>query len=225
MISSSETADPALLKNIIRGSGLLWEQKLTNALLSGGDISPESLRRLVDGDLKAVALELMMLTNEGSEETPQHLRSFVNTLDQLQLLNRFALDESGKVLLPLPLVWDNLLKFGQLLIDLGEKRSGKEADDERVIRVSMLLEMSNLGDIRADFSMLKRCISGTFGVGSDALKKFVDDHIPELVEGLRRIEFSVQKIDCRVLRPETLAGMSLADQMMPSAEGTLSLMV
>ncbi len=71
----------------------------------------------------------------------------------MQVINSYSSEESGRYLLPLPAMVDDTLKFGQLLIDLGSgKKDGKEAKD-RLIRVAFILELTQLGDLRADFSI------------------------------------------------------------------------
>jgi hypothetical protein len=142
----------------------------------------------------------------------------------MQQFNQKTFDEFGKMLLPLPLLWNHELTFGQLLLDLGKERSQKPAS-ERIIKVSMLLEMSRLGDVRADFAVFKKSISGAFGVGSEALQQYFLAHIPDVIERLQEQEFVVQKIDCQVLRPETLANASLIDDMLLSEDGLLHVLV
>jgi hypothetical protein len=89
----------------------------------------------------------------------------------------------------------------------------------------MLLEMSHLGDVRADFAVFKKSISGFFGVGSKAIQQFFLSRIPAVIESLKEQQFAVQKIDCQVLRPETLANATLMDDMLLSEDGMLHVLV
>lgn len=229
MALKSDIPDPTLLKRIMAYSGL-QTQALANASASSDTALKTDLPPGNHADLKAMALNALNTLNtdkaaeDDNVEILGRLRSFVQNLDQMQQLNQKSFDELGKMLLPLPLVWEHQLKFGQLLIDLGRHRAQK-APDERIISVSMLLGMTHLGDIRADFSMLGKAINGSFGVAGEELREFFLEHIPTLVDRLRANHFMVQKIECQVLKPETLASASLVDDIVSMDQDIINFLV
>jgi hypothetical protein len=53
----------------------------------------------------------------------------------------------------------------------------------------------------------------------------VGSDLPRLAQALDRIGFSVGRIDCRVLGHTTLAGTSLAEELLGAAESGLNLVV
>jgi hypothetical protein len=222
MALQSDQPDPTLLKKWVTHSGLQElrdsEQSGPRPFLNG---SPMPVR---ESDLKAIVLQTLQSVKIEDESLTTSLRSFAEHLEHLQQFNQKTFDESGKMLLPVPLLWNNELKFGQFLLDMGKDRSQKPAS-ERIIKVSMLLEMSHLGDVRADFAVFKKSISGFFGVGSKAIQQFFLSRIPAVIESLKEQQFAVQKIDCQVLRPETLANATLMDDMLLSEDGMLHVLV
>jgi hypothetical protein len=223
MALQSDTPEPKLLQKWIAHSGLQAAENKASPATSPS-FSDASVRPAGESNLKTAVLQALQSMETEDESLLASLRSFAENLEHMQQFNQKTFDEFGKMLLPLPLLWNHELTFGQLLLDLGKERSQKPAS-ERIIKVSMLLEMSRLGDVRADFAVFKKSISGAFGVGSEALQQYFLAHIPDVIERLQEQEFVVQKIDCQVLRPETLANASLIDDMLLSEDGLLHVLV
>jgi len=222
----TETPSDGFLKRLIGGSGLLWESKLATLVSKGNPPTPKMIDRLITGDLKAVCLRLLS-GGEGtlSETLTGQLRGMLEGLEQHQLLNHHLLENEGRYLLPIPLLEQRSLKFGQLLLDLGDRKGGG-GGKERVITVSFLLSLSQLGDLRADFSILKTGLSGAFGVADESAQALVTRHLPELRQKLSDHGYSVHDISCRVLEPRQLSEMTLVAQAMaPSSDGFFNLVV
>lgn len=225
-LNSSEPPTRGFVKRLMGGSGLLWESKLA-ALVSRGEApTPAAVDRLVAGDIKATCLQL--LSGAGgtlSETLTEQLSRMLEGLEQHQLLNQHLLENEGRYLLPVPL-WDQrFLKFGQLLLDLGGRKEGGEGKD-RVVTVSFLLSLSQLGEFRADFSILKTGLTGVFGVADEAARELVTRHLPELRQKLQDHGYSVHDISCRVLEPRQLSEMSLVAQALaPPSNGFFNLVV
>jgi hypothetical protein len=215
----------SFLKRLIKGSGLMWESKLAAAVLKGGLAAPGAIDRFVAGDLKALALQLMA----GAEALPgqfsEQLGTFLEGIEQHQLLNQHLMDSSGRCLLPMPVLWPSAFKFGQLLIDLGNKKAGDRSENQ-MMTVSFLLSLSRLGELRADFSVLKKGITGGFGVADEKARDLIRPHLPELRQKLQAHGFVVYDISCQVLPSERLTEMSLVDQAVaPSRDGFLNLVI
>lgn len=226
---SLNTGNPShgFLKRLLGGSGLLWESKLAELVSKGEVPTPEAVERLVAGDIKATCLRLLFGT--GAATLPgtltEQLRGMLEGLEQHQLLNQHLLENEGRYLLPVPLSDQRLLKFGQLLLDLGGRKGGG-GGKERVVTVSFLLSLSQLGEFRADFSILKTGLTGVFGVADEAARALVTRHLPELRQKLRDHGYSVHDISCRVLEPQQLSDMSLVAQAVaPSSDGFFNLVV
>ncbi|MCP3921812.1 MAG: flagellar hook-length control protein FliK [Desulfobacterales bacterium] len=208
----SGITDIDLLKTLVRKSGLSWENKLSNLLYNPKGMS-EKPAAYVENDLKALTMDFLAKFGDDSEQGIR-VRSFVETLEQFQLLNSQTSEESGKYIMPIPIFGNEMFKFGQLLIDLNSKDGKNKGGKEKVLRVSFMLEMSNLGDLRADFSMLKKGITGAFGVETEEARRFIKNRIPELERNLNKHEFQVHKIDCFVIDEEELKNRSLTDDIL-----------
>ena len=222
-----KTGTPAagFLQRLISGSGLLWESKLASALLQEQMPAPAAIDALVGGDLKALTLQLLSGADTLPEHLTEQLKGILNGLEQHQLLNQHLIDSVGRCLLPIPVLWPSTLKFGQLLLDLGKKKAGGSRENQ-VVTVSFLLSLSRLGRLRADFSVLKKGISGAFGVANEENRALVSSRLPELKQRLQAHGFTIYDISCLVLSPERLSETSLVNQAVaPSSEGMLNLVI
>lgn len=127
--------------------------------------------------------------------------------------------------MPVPVMWPSALKFGQLLLDLGKKKTGGDRENQ-VVTVSFLLSLSRIGELRADFSILKKGITGAFGVVDEETRALISSHLPALRGRLQAHGFTVYDISCQLLAPERLSDMSLVDQAVaPPSDGFLNLVV
>ncbi len=88
-----------------------------------------------------------------------------------------------------------------------------------------MLELTNLGDFLAEFSILKEAVSGSFRVIDDHARVLIENHLPDLKRRLTAHGFEVRHIECRVVRPDILAGISLIDDVADEGEGLLNLVV
>ncbi len=215
-----------VLKSLIDGSGLAWESKLATLFNAGKGLSSEMLQTLVSNDLKGLSLQLLGLQENMDDPALQQLKSFVDGIEKQQLLNQQSFDKFGKYLLPLPTFIPPEYRFGQLLLDLGEPKPGTDAGKKALVNISFLLELTQLGDFRADFSIYEKSITGAFGVATEDIAQLVDRWTPDLVEKIQRHGFSVYDISCRVLGLETLSGMTLLDEAISeNTDGFLHLMI
>jgi len=220
----SAAPDAALLGRLLLNAGMVWEAKLTEALTRKPALAPEGLRQMATGDLKAAALELLQEA-AGDPAARGPVERFLEGLETLQLLNRHAAGQNARLILPLPVLWDDGLQFGQLLLDLDREAGGEGPAAEKVTRLSLLLTLSRLGPLRGDFVIWRKTVNGTFGVVDAEAARLVGSDLPRLARALDRIGFSVGRIDCRVLGHTTLAGTSLAEELIVAAESGLNLVV
>lgn len=213
------------LQRLMRGSGLLWESKLAATLLQGQMPTPTALDALVTGDLKALTLQLLSGAGTLPEMFSKQLMGVLDGLEHHQLLNQHLIDSAGRCLLPVPVMWPSALKFGQLLLDLGKKKAGGDRENQ-VVTVSFLLSLSRIGELRADFSVLKEGITGAFGVADEETRTLISSHLPGLRQRLQAHGFKVYDISCQVLAPERLSDISLVDQAIaPPSDGFFNLVV
>lgn len=220
----SAAPDLPLLERLIQDGGMGWEGKLSNALTRDPAGAPEKLRQMAGQDLKAVALQLLAEAAEGGP-VREAVERFVEGLETLQTLNRHSFEDAGRFILPLPVLWEEGMQFGQLLLDLNRGAGAGEGPAEKATRVSLLLTLTRLGPLRADFGIWKKTVNGTFGVADAETARLVQNDLPRLERSLHRSGFSAGRIDCRVLGRSTLASTSLAEELLGAGEGGLNLVV
>jgi len=78
--------------------------------------------------------------------------------------------------------------------------------------------MTFLGPLRADFSILKKDITGRFLLSDDATCQYVQSMLPELKAGLERIEYKVRQIDCTTVRPEALQDTCFIEELVKARD-------
>ena len=221
----SGSADKEMLPRLIRYGGLTLENKLGHAVLHGKNtfqaLAGESLKM----DVKAIALKIAEALSPRGDDAGQSALKFVEFLETLQLMNHYASETSGRYLIPIPVFFDDLFRFGQILIDMDRKHGSTKNKEDRLVRVSFLLELSRIGDFLAEVLVYKTTVSGSVTVGSREIKQLVDRNIPGLIHRLKENGFDVQHLECRVTSPEKLAGTSLVDNMIERSEGLLNLIV
>jgi hypothetical protein len=221
-----EVIRPELLRSFVDGSGMTWEHKLSRLLLSGFQ-SRNQAEAIIEQDLKALALKL--LADGGAQRlfSEQATARFPDGLEQLQLLNLSALEEKSRLLLTIPMQWHDRFAFAQLLIDLGDYRAdgASENDENRVLKLSLFLEMSHLGPVRVDASVFQKEIRVGFLVCNEEIESFVMYYRPRLKQQLERHGFFLQQVTCRLEEPNTLANTCLSDAIIDLEEHYISLVI
>ncbi|SDT85787.1 hypothetical protein [Desulfobacula phenolica] len=197
MALKSDEPDKTFLPKLIEKSGMLWEKKVAQLLL-GNDLSPgikDKLDMLLKQDIKGNILKELSGANPGKFEALKTAAAFSETLENFQVLNHHSSD-SGRFLLPFPIFNESAFSFGQLLIDTGDKTKKDNKDADKLIQLSFLLDMSRLGPLRADFSILKKKMTGRFLLKDEDTCKYVESMIPELKTRLAGIDYQAHQITC-----------------------------
>lgn len=219
MALKSDTPDPGFLPKLIDRGGLTWERKIARILMDA-PASPKikaALDSLQQQDIKGNLLKEIFLAGPGKSGPLTLAASFLETMENFQLLNHNSSD-SGRFLLPFPVFTGPAFSFGQLLIDTGGKSKSDGRDADRLIQISFLLEMTQLGMMRADFSILKKEISGRFLLRDEPTRSYVESMIPELKKGLARIQYQVRQIDCSIAPKEDIQPSRFVETLVKAQE-------
>lgn len=212
-----------------------------NSLTSNSSLIPDSSTvqdksplpnpaNLVQEDIKGAVLNFIASSAfEASEplsvQDVHVFTEFIKNLENVQLLNSH-LSESGKYIIPFPMFSNDQFSFGQMMIDLGQKDKDNGSPRENsLLRVSLFLEMTNLGPVRADFSVLKDNITGGFQVSDEETANFFKFMLPELKERLQTHGYNVHRVECRVVEPEKLSEKSIINELLKSEEHQFSVMI
>lgn len=216
-------SDPNLLKTFINKSGLNWEKKLKEFCIQK-QIGEDGINKLIAEDLKGLGSRLLSL-NADKEII---LNRFISTLQNIQLLNHLGLEQDGKIFLPMPIQFPNgLFTVGQLLIQLYQEPNDehkKKEKDRSLYRISFLLELSNLGPLRADLAIREKKIDGRFLLANQESKLIIEKNLPSLINNLQDRGFVVNHMECHLKKPEVIKH-SLIKEMIHEEGFTVNLIV
>ncbi len=202
----SDKSDESFLPKLIEKSGILWEQKVARVLIGNDSLKDikASIDVLLKQDIKGSILKELSFDNAREFKDFKMADSFLKAMENFQLLNHHS-SQSGRFILPFPIFCESAFSFGQLLIDIGDKGKPDNKDpDNKLINISFMLSMTNLGLLRADFSILKKEITGRFLLEDDSICKYIKSKIHKLKERLANIDYQVHQIECRTNKKEEI---------------------
>ena len=195
-----------MLKSRLEDAGLFFEKKLADIVRQLADRpetdlarelsrSPE-IKKILTQDLKPI---LFMLKNY--LETPdsifktldsKSLSGFKGTVDMLltdignqqsRAINRHELPDPFQVFsFVLPLKEDQ--KKAQLKLYCPKK---KQDGSQGEFKISLLLDMDRIGEVRSDFLLMEKDLSITFFVKDKVNKKLFENHFEEIRESLNSL--------------------------------------
>lgn len=208
----SDVRDDQFLSKVIKNMGLGFEKKLATALEKAGDKKTvaHEIKQLATQDLKAASLSLA--GTEGDPAKASVLKHISEALDNFAQLNVKSGDsgqsqDGVRFLMPFPVWREGGFDFGQLMVDMGKR--GTADTEKKMLSISFLLDMTALGPLRADFSILDKTIAGRFLLENQATCDYLAPRISELRQRLAEIGYQAGNIDCQVARPEQIAPTSL----------------
>ena len=190
--------NPDLLRKLVDKSGITWEAKLREIVTSKTNYSKVNINEVITGDLKGFGSKILSLL-EGQSD---FFERFVSTIKNFQLLNQLGLEQERKIFIPIPFQFpDGLFTIGQLLIHLnGNKKkdgNGKEKEKD-FFKISFLLEMSNLGPLRADLVVRQKQIYGRFLIVEEKAKGIIEKQLPSLIKTLEQKGFVIPHFECHI---------------------------
>ncbi len=192
---------PDTLMKSIHESGLGWENKIRELLVSNTH-QPAEIQNLLAGDLKGLLSKLITSTDGKNE----HLNNLFSMIQNVQLLNHFGSEQDGKIFIPLPLQFpDGSFTVGQLLIQADQHsndQSGKKEKRDGFFKISFLLELSNLGPLRADIAVRGRQISGRFLTVKEETRNILEKNLPDFIAAFNDRGFSISHLECHVKEPK-----------------------
>ena len=208
----SDIRDDQFLHKIIENMGLSFEKKLANGLEDAPDKKTVAhvIKQLAGQDLKAASLSLAGMESDPNKATVlKHISDALENFAQLNIKS----GDSGqsqdgiRFLLPFPVWREDSFDFGQLMVDMG--KTGKTNTKKKILSISFLLNMTALGPLRADFSILDKTITGRFLLENQKICDYLTPKVSQLRQRLSGIGYQAGNIDCQVARPEQIAPTSL----------------
>jgi hypothetical protein len=213
--------EPDLFRKIIENTGFCWEAKLKNLFLQKRTGKP-SISKLAKGDLKGLGSKIFSLM-EGKQVL---MKRFLSTIENIQLLNHMGLEQDRKLFIPIPIQFpDGFFTVGQLLIQLNQKKKGNHEEEGAkigLLKISFLLELSNLGSLRSDLTIKEKEIYGKFILAKEEAKLIIEENLPTFIDALQKKGFSVPQMDCQIRSPEIIT-QSLVKEIIKEEGVTISL--
>jgi hypothetical protein len=211
---------PDLLKEFIDQSGMGWENKIRE-LLTSETHHQLDIQKLLTSDLKGLISKYITSSSQENEL----FKGFVSMIQNIQLLNHFAIKEDGKLFIPLPLRFsDGYFTVGQLLIESDRfKGSRKNKEQENgIFRISFFLELSHLGPLRADLAIQNNKISGRFLTVKEKTKKVIEKQLPSFISAFNKRGFSILHLECYLKAPKHIND-TLIKEIIPKRSCNISL--
>jgi hypothetical protein len=78
--------------------------------------------------------------------------------------------------------------------------NGKEKEKD-FFKISFLLEMSNLGPLRADLVVRQKQINGRFLIVEEEAKIIIEKQLPTLIKTLEKKGFNIPNFECHMKKP------------------------
>jgi len=143
------------------------------------------------------------------------------------LLNVSAMEDKGKCLFVIPLRYNGEFRFAQFLLNLPDRSD--QADGKRSKKgtygIRLLLDMSALGPVHVDASVLEKVVKIDFLVSDNGVKQRFEDGAARLTEALAQSGFHVKQVRCRCVDSENTIPASLVDEMLDETRHRISLIV
>ena len=187
------------LKSYLENSGLFFEKNLENSLLKDQvssetappkpDADRPDVKHILSRDLKANLMAFKFLVDEG--HTLQKIfnaRSLATLIKGIDSLLDQINQQQGRAVSQLEAA-EPFQVFTYLLPLNGEEQSARlkvyyqkkqHSGSEKGFRISLLLTLDRLGDLRADFFLLDEELSINFFVKDDSTSVNLQNNLPEL---------------------------------------------
>lgn len=223
------------LKSMVEDSGVFFEKKIQDVVSRLSEASarigaidnlnqlPE-IRNIINNDLKPNLLRLQeylagdkLESQLGQQETLEVIKKSVE-----DLLNNINTQQSRAV--ETQTQQQPVMVFSFNLPIKGEQDAqlkvfynrGKKREEEGEFKLSLLLNMERLGEIRTDFSHYEDNLNVTFFVGTYKIKEYIEENLDELEEPLGE-EFKSLNFNVMVSEEQIAAF-----DMEPAAPGIIS---
>lgn len=144
--------------------------------------------------------------HSGAEKTVDGRLS--DAFENLSRLNLSGREEGREIFIPLPVRQpDGHFMISQLLLRFPapeSETSGKNHGEKQPFRISLLLELRELGPVRADFSVNEKRIEGVFQAATGKTREVIENEVPRFIERLNSQGFAVNCIECLLQEPDKI---------------------
>lgn len=181
-----EKPDSRLLKKIIDKMGFSHEAKIKELSFMNS-----SQGYLTENNVKELTLRLI----EKGHDSGGAYKAIMELVQNTQLLNIISLKRDSIIYFLFPMFVQDNYELAELLIDKGNRTKKKK----KQINILFLLNMSRLGPIKAELTVIDRKIRCFFYVINEVVKGIIDRESGELRDNFVEIGFKPEIIKTYVL--------------------------
>ena len=190
-------ADPQALARIIDQSGLNLENKLLRMTTSDGK---PSFQTPLEGDLKGLLLKMKAQLERVAPETARELQPLIQKMELYQLLNAGEGD-SAKLLLLIPLLFPEGLRWTEVLFSGDRGGGGPAGDPERALL--FLLDLPALGKLQIEIQIHENRLYGRFKTADPRIEDYLKENMSRLADRLGMAGY-LADLEIRVVDPSLL---------------------
>ncbi len=199
------SADPALTRpdsalvraETARVVRTVWSE--TARTLARPEADPQALATQMETALRGMALRLGALSQIQAQAALTGTEEALRGLEAVQLLNAMALETETSLVLPLPLAPAWGAQSGQVFFYKPPYKKGSD-QGERPLRMVFLLEMSRLGPVRVDVSMVKKDLMINLYLAKTTALERVSAKLGRLEENLTEMGYRIRSLNARAVK-------------------------
>ena len=189
------------LSSLARLFGLMHEATIARAILLGTPFIlikrqlQKTLKPNLERLIKMLSGRLFNLTNRGPAAREQIGRllnvcsSLYDNLEFQQLANHFLNQRGAQLYMQLPVLWQGESGVTELMVSSRKEDAREGRINPKRCQVSLLIDLSGLGRVKAVASINNRTASCLFATERKAVKDLIIKHSSELVDGLKAVGF------------------------------------
>ncbi|MEW5725533.1 MAG: flagellar hook-length control protein FliK, partial [Thermodesulfobacteriota bacterium] len=102
---------------------------------------------------------------------------------------------------------------------------GQKEKEGRTIRVTFLLFLSRLGQVKADLEVSGNKVRGAIWTAGELTRRAVENRLERLVQSLEAHGFPAAELQARVFPPGRKPPESLVEDLLPRTEGLIDVKV
>ena len=172
--------------------------RLAQALGQAG-ADPQALAREMETALRAAALRIGTASQVQTQAALTGIEEAIRGLESVQVLNAMANETGTSLVLPLPLAQGWGAQEGRLLFYKPPHKSGTDPG-ERPLRLVFLLDMTKLGPVRVDVSMIKKSLMINLYLTKPEALQEVSRKLAGLEKNLTEKGYQIRSLAARPVR-------------------------
>ena len=199
------------LKDFIRNSGLLYENKLANLL--GGKAPSSFIKEEENKDLKGILLKISEEINLFLKKTTKppdknagkdlflllrRVNSFLKGIEGNQILQVVRKEQGQGALLEIPVSFSDGVRTLRLYVKNGEKKKAKDNLPKDHFSLLFLLNFPLLGNIKIDLAVIKKSLALTIVTEKEEALDFLRQLLPELKERFFILGFLLERTNLNI---------------------------